>query len=85
MSKQEFSSIVYLYFALLNESKFQPKLLNLHQNQHFDESLDIPDAEEVPSQYNTPTPRAAGLHGNRGDNCMPRRKAVLCHKCPIEN
>ena len=28
----------------------------IHQNQPYDESLDVPDAEEIASQY-TPTPR----------------------------
>ena len=48
---------------------FQPNL-SLHENQHFDESLDIPekDSEEIPSQYNTPRSlsRGKGTNNNTG-------------------
>ncbi len=52
-----------------NVSHFQPNL-SLHQNQHFDESLDIADkdCEEVPSQYNTPRSQRGKGSNHTGRN-----------------
>lgn len=36
----------------------------LHQNQPYDESLEVPDAEEIASTY-SPTPRVANPPGER--------------------
>lgn len=44
---------------------------NLHANQPYDESLDIPDSEEVASQY-TPTPRIDIRKADRSGNALKK-------------
>lgn len=52
---------------------------NLHVNQPYDESLEIPDSEEVASQY-TPTPRVDLRKGKPG--CFPPTVHLFSTPCP---
>ena len=49
----------------------------IHQNQPFDESLDVPDSEEVASVY-TPSPRVqpGGPRGTSRGETPPDRKST---------
>lgn len=50
------------FHVTLHNYDFQPLS---HKNQMYDESLEVPDAEDIPSVY-TPSPKMASF-GNQGD------------------